>query len=315
MGNYSFEKFTSHKIESSDADLKILDERLNLKGSLSQSNIKNKINSLFVVYHGNINWYLEAIRREKIYKTVYMIFTALMIILLPIGLLLFSEAASYINSELGEEENKGIEFYASFLIAILTSIFGFHQILNAWLAKRKLLSIFHEASSGLISNLYAFEDKWNNVNIYDSAKSDVVTQEFDDDIEKIVSEGRQIFNNERKKYYEFIENPEVDLGNIFSTSFGSASNVFSNFKSKRFERKLIEREAEIKGVNERKELVRSITSLNNEITELQIRLAELKREMELASKEEKTSIQIRCINLITKIDAKKEELINKKSKL
>lgn len=265
---YEFEKKTYNKTEVSKNDFDVLDKRLGLTPDqpLDQSKAKNKVASFMTIHHGNINWYIKAIGNEKNWKTGYMVATAMLVLLLPVAIFCFTDIVSGLNE--GWDGKKDVEYYSSYSLAVLTGIFGFHRIMNVWLAKRKLLSIFHEASAGLKANLYAFEDRWNNGGIYKSGSTTEVTTEFDTDLEKSITTGRSIANQERKKYYEYIENPEVDLGNVFTSAFASASSMMNNFRSKRLERELLVLEKERDNAQQKQDLENEVSALKKEFESL-----------------------------------------------
>ncbi|GAB5526604.1 MAG: hypothetical protein Roseis2KO_44760 [Roseivirga sp.] len=265
---YELKKKTYNKTEVSKKDFDVFDKRLGLSTaqSLGQSEAKNKVASFMTTHQGNINWYTKAIGYETNWKNGYRLITVLLVLFLPVTLFCLTDFISYVSPELADD--KGAEYYSSYSLAVLTGIFGFHRIMNVWLAKRKLLSIFHEASAGLKANLYAFEDRWNNGGIYKSGSTTEVTTEFDTDLEKSITTGRSIANQERKKYYEYIENPEVDLGNIFTSAFASASSMMTNFRSKRLERELLVLEKDRDDARQREDLENEVSALKKQFESL-----------------------------------------------
>lgn len=264
MKRYPFEKKIFKRVEVSSDDFDVLDIRLGLSSSASlrNSNIKNKVDSFVNTYNGNINWYMKAIFWERFWKRIYMLITIVLIFSLPIAIFQFTNVISYLNDDVAA--NRGFEYYSSYVLAILTSVFAFHNVLNAWLAKRRLLSIFHEASSNLKAKLYAFEDKWNNGGVYDSTNRLLVTFEFDRDIEESIALGRSIVNNERKKFYESIESTEINLSNILTSSFNSASSLLTSLQSRMFKRKLSQFDEAVNFNTKRQQLRKEIGELKKE---------------------------------------------------
>jgi hypothetical protein len=304
---YLFEAKTYNKIDNSKQNITVLDNRLGLTSSLGTSNITNKVNSFVAVYNGNIEWYIKNISQEKGYRNWYIVLTVFLIVFIPIAILL--------SNNLMVNAKEGVEYFSGLAVAILTSLLGLHKVMNAWLGKRKLLSIFHQASADLKSKFYAFEDEWNNraTEIFKSGSTTDVTKEFDQAIELAITEGRGIANNERKQYFEHIENPEIDLGNILSTSFTQASGLLKNFQSKRFTRRLEEIEAEYKADAEKKKLKTEIASLEKELILYQEWLDEVDSILTISPSN--PTLTKRKSKIESDIETTKSALIKKKAQL
>jgi hypothetical protein len=304
---YLFEAKTYNKIDNSKQNITVLDNRLGLTSSLGTSNITNKVNSFVAVYNGNIEWYIKNISQEKGYRNWHIVLTVFLIVFIPIAILL--------SNNLMVNAKEGVEYFSGLAVAILTSLLGLHKVMNAWLGKRKLLSIFHQASADLKSKFYAFEDEWNNraTEIFKSGSTTDVTKEFDQAIELAITEGRGIANNERKQYFEHIENPEIDLGNILSTSFTQASGLLKNFQSKRFTRRLEEIEAEYKADAEKKKLKTEIASLEKELILYQEWLDEVDSILTISPSN--PTLTKRKSKIESDIETTKSALIKKKAQL
>lgn len=284
----------------------ILEDRLNLDpDDLKNSNINYKVNSLLQIFHGNIEWYQRRIKKERFWLRAYNVSTILLIILIPVSILLITEILS--QSRLINVNT--IQFYSSLFIAFLTSLFGLHRVITSWIGKRKLLSVFHEASSRLKARFYQFEDVWNSKRPIFKYGSSEVKEEFDSTVENVITVGRKIANDERSKYFQFIENPGIDLGNIFTNAFKDATSVFNNFQSRRLGKNLEE-------LKEHSELEKEIAVLEKESDLLNQWLQEVNNL--LATKPQNpdvvASLTAKKKTIEGKIDAVREVLTKKKAR-
>lgn len=315
MNRYPFETKTYSKLSfDSQSNLATLDKRLNVADSLGQSTIAFKVKSLLTVLNGNIEWYADRISKQRVWLKTYNVSTVVLIITIPILILcLTTDSKTFSFGLLKDGATSSPESFASVAVAILTSLLGLHKVISSWMDKRKLLGVFHEASSGLKMKLYAFEDEWNSRQIYITGSTQQVEQEFDDAVEKVIEEGRAIANEERKKYFETLESPSIDLANIFTSSFTAASGLLKNFQSKRFQRKLAELEEEVKADAEQRKLRTEISSLENKLILLDKWLQEVL--IDLAANPGSATLIARKASVESDIAIARKSLIEKKSQL
>ncbi|MEO9967988.1 MAG: hypothetical protein ABJF11_19505 [Reichenbachiella sp.] len=306
MSRYPFEEKAFDKIQFDlPANLLELNSRLNTSArDLGQSNIDYKITSLLTVFCGNIEWYVNRIRKEKYWLRTYNFTTIALIVLLPFLILYFTHFIEAIGEKIewesltkASKQRDSLEYYSALIIAIFTSLLGLHKVFTSWLSKRQLLSIFHEASSELKSKFYAFEDEWNSKDLYTDAVGNTVLPDFDEAVEKAITEGRAIANAERLKYYEAIQNPGMDLSSILSNSFTQASALMKNFQSKRFVRMLEDTESHQKNLAEIKALEAKLNLLREWMTMVDADLVRIPGDRVLTQRKDDLRKQMDAVEL------------------
>jgi hypothetical protein len=95
--------------------------------------------------HLNIEWYDRSRRRHQRMYWGFAVFTALVVVGLPVAISLTSAASKAFTAQIG---------------VIITGVLSAHRLLASSFEKRNLARHFWKAQADLKSILYSFEDKW-----------------------------------------------------------------------------------------------------------------------------------------------------------
>lgn len=317
MKKYPFEEQAYNRIEKNQNVLRqTLGERLNVITSSDGEETyhdfsggeKYKIEAFLSTFNGNINWYENEITEENEKIKNYKRLTVFLIALIPVSVLTITIITSNSPSV------KTLESVSSLVVALLSSIIGLHKVTSQWIDRRKFLSNYHQATSDLKSRFYEFEYEWNDRDILDSEGQ--ILKDFDQALEQVISDGRRIAAEERQGYFEALESPTVDIGNILSSSFTSASGIFDNFKSKSHERRMQELENEQQEIKDMNSLLQDISESEKEIELLSRRKDSLASEFaNEKDPKEKVKLRSRMDAIVEKLDEKEVDLIGKKAKV
>lgn len=263
-------------------ELGVFYKRINTTNTIIDSEGELILKDYIRIYHLNIEWYVRKIKEESKLKKKFYNRGVLLLILIPVTI--------FILTWLSEDSSP--EFFGSLITMFLTIVLALYKATAAWMEKRKFEGLFWKASAELKNRLYEFEDAWEN-KVNKSNKD-----EFLENIEGEIREGRKIVNEETQAYFENFSSPILDVPGILSSAHNQSTALFQAFQSTRFKRKLDE------------ESRRLTNELKLEINQKEVAFLEEKQRLQL---KELTSIQEQLAKATDQLTIKR--LIEAKEKL
>ncbi|MDO5980920.1 hypothetical protein [Flavivirga spongiicola] len=176
------------------------------------------------IYHLNIEWYINKIRKVTRKKNILYTVGIVLIILIPISIFALTKVESIKGTAASSS--------GAIITMFLTIILGLYKVTSQWFGAKKFEGLFWEASAKLKNRLYALEDTW----IDKLNRSN--TNEFFIALEKEISEGRKIVQEETQSYFDNFTTSIIDVSGTLLAARNNASTLFQSFQSPKFKEKL-----------------------------------------------------------------------------
>jgi hypothetical protein len=183
----------------------------------------------------NIEWYRKRIRKERRTVNLYLIFT--LVILLGMPVLIFFVTLYEWGEGSGMADLESSEKIGSGLTVMLSAVLALHKFTSTWIDSRKFAAQFHKAGSDLKDVLYELQ-----VNFFGRATTGDKSfgslqkkRQFGDDffaaLKNASKLSKSIVNAETQAYFEKQANPTFDISGIWRSSVANARDAFGSFKS------------------------------------------------------------------------------------
>ena len=270
MNNYSFEKSSSNRLDTStlQSNTEAFLGNLGATKDEIRDYKSNKVISEFLIqYCSNIVWYQKRQKKENNLRKLYNILSLTLLVIIPLGIFFITNQFADQNAEL----------ISSSIAAILTSVLAIHKTFATWMEKRKLNTLFHSASSRLKSRFYEIEEKWNDRLAFVQSENAIsLKSEFLADLEMAVAYVRTVLDEEQLAYYELIAFPKIELSNLLKTSQADAESHLTKFQSSTFSKALKVAKLKTEKELESKELALDLQKwvVNRDLLEKKLELLE-----------------------------------------
>ncbi len=205
MKRYEFQKKSAPEVsdEATKKSLDVLFSRIG-HGSAQASlavedlrDVKRFIRNTVV----NIEWYDQHLMKRRLLEWSFFLGSCVLVVALP-------PLVSNLESIIGAA---GITTDTTVAqgTTLLAGIFGVHRMVQTWLEKRNMTSIWVKASADLKELLFAFEDRWRDKGfiVYERSGSHEKTSAaklqpmFREALQTATAEAARIVREEKNKYY------------------------------------------------------------------------------------------------------------------
>jgi hypothetical protein len=167
-----------------------------------------------------ISWYAGKIKTAWTMRTAYMVGSAALIVLIPVGLAAISAWA--------KSENLGdAPLVVAQLTGALTGVIGLQRMIAATLTQQQRYGSWYKASSDLKQLWYALQSSWLNKGL--SRNWPDQRAAFLADLADRVGQGRAIVNDEQADFFQKLTLPTVDLLDYVTKARSDSKALVDNF--------------------------------------------------------------------------------------